>query len=128
MFSILKNKKASDEIMFHLLIDQLNEKQENKFNALVEKSKAAFKIHQIDKNRFDGLNMNYSIYSWFRILIPEVVDQNISKVLYIDCDTIVNSNLDYIFNLDLAGNAIAVVDSQSSNQKTFDRLKYPVVK
>jgi len=73
--------------------------------------------------------MSWSVYAWFRILIPEVVDKDISRVLYLDCDTIVNTNLDYIFNLDLSGKAIAaVVDAESSNHKTFDRLNYPIDK
>jgi lipopolysaccharide biosynthesis glycosyltransferase len=124
--SILKNKNPTDKIVFHLLTDYFSFKEQEKFKNLIAKSNDVVKIHIIDKNKFDGLNMNWSVYGWFRIVIPEVVGQEVSRVLYLDCDTIVNTNLDYLFNLDLSDKSIAaVIDRESFNKNTFERLNYP---
>lgn len=126
MFSIIKNKNPSDEITFHLLTDYFEADSIKKFNDLVSKSNDEIKIYNIDKKKFDGFNMNFSVYVWFRILIPELVDENISRVLYLDCDVIVDSNLDYLFELDFSDKAIAaVIDRESFDSNTFKRLKYP---
>lgn len=126
MLSIIKNKNPNDKLTFHLLTDYFSKQDEEKFKSLVEKSNDEVKVYIIDKKRFDGFNMNFSVYVWFRILITEVVDKSVSRVLYLDCDIIVNSNLDYLFNLDFNDNAIAaVIDRESFNSLTFERLKYP---
>ncbi|GAB1858533.1 glycosyltransferase family 8 protein [Flavobacteriaceae bacterium MHTCC 0001] len=126
IFSILENKKASDELAFHLLTDYLSKKDQKKFQDLVKQTNDSVNIHYVDKVKFEGFNMNFSIYVWFRILIPEILDKSISKVLYLDCDVIVKSNLDELFNLDIQNKALAaVIDKQSFTDQTFERLNYP---
>lgn len=125
MFSILENKSSTDKIIFHLLTDYFSDKNQEKLKSLVAESNDLVKIHYVDKRKFDGLNMSWSVYGWFRIVIPEVVDKTVSRVLYLDCDTIVNTSLDYLFNLDISGKSIAaVIDRESFNKSTFERLNY----
>lgn len=45
--------------------------------------------------------------TYARILVPDLIPED--RVLYLDADTIVDKNLDELFNLDLQGNAIAAV-------------------
>ncbi|GAB1858535.1 glycosyltransferase family 8 protein [Flavobacteriaceae bacterium MHTCC 0001] len=125
IYSILENKKSSDEFVFHLLTDFISDKNTSKIEALVNDYNAEVKFYEIDKKRFEGLNMNFSVYAWFRILIPEVIDSSIKKVLYLDCDTIVDNNLDALFNIDISGKSIAcAIDREAFNSETFERLEY----
>jgi lipopolysaccharide biosynthesis glycosyltransferase len=63
-----------------------------------------FNIDEYIKSSFDNISLNadgghWTISAYYRIFIPFIM-HNYEKVLYIDSDTIINRNLDEIFNLD----------------------------
>lgn len=37
-----------------------------------------------------------------KFLLPKLLPQNLSKVLYIDCDTLISNNISHMFNLDIS--------------------------
>lgn len=50
-----------------------------------------------------------SIASYYRLLIPEILPQNIEKVIYLDCDLVVNTNLEQLWQIDLGENLVLAV-------------------
>ena len=70
-------------------------------------------------------NGNWPIQIWYRILLPQLLPSSVKKVLYLDADTLVITDLQELFSLDMSGIAIAAsMDIQSFDQKTFDRCGY----
>lgn len=67
-----------------------------------------FSIRFVDANLYKDLFENikltyhYTIETFFRLLIPEVL-QNYDKVIYLDSDTVVNRDLADLFSIDLEG-------------------------
>lgn len=47
-----------------------------------------------------------SIASFYRLLIPELVPKEINKVIYLDCDLVVNANLERLWEIDINGNYV----------------------
>ncbi|MCC4507677.1 SP_1767 family glycosyltransferase [Limosilactobacillus reuteri] len=57
---------------------------------------------KIDQEYLNEVNSSFrgiKNIAFARVLIPEVIKEN--KVLYLDCDIVVNANLDELFNIDL---------------------------
>lgn len=52
---------------------------------------------------------------YYRILIPELVDKEIEKIIYLDCDLIVLGNLIDLFNIDINNYFVGAVE-----EKLFD--------
>lgn len=125
--SIVDHMSSKDNIYIHILTDKLSEKSVNLLRNLNENVKYNVEILIVDDDDiFNGLNMSWSVYTWYRVLLPNLLDHKISKVLYLDCDIIVNNNLDNLFSLDMRnGQAIAAcLDIESYNSKTYRRLGY----
>ncbi len=61
--------------------------------------------------QFDHL----SIATYFRILIPNLLPISVEKVLYLDCDIIINSSLEELWSTDISECALAGVEDQKIN-------------
>ncbi len=67
--------------------------------------------------------MSWSKYTWYRIFLPEVLPQDVNKVLYLDCDVCVCGSLDELFALDMKDRSIAAaIDPESYSDDVFSRL------
>jgi lipopolysaccharide biosynthesis glycosyltransferase len=86
---------------------------------------------EVDFSLYDGflVNGHISRATYYRISIPELLPLSCNKVLYLDCDTIVNKNIRELWNRDLEGNAVAAVPEVDNyrnvemglgNTKTFN--------
>lgn len=107
MVSVLENNKSP--IHFHILTDTLLPKNILKLQETAETYGAVVSVYDIDDNRLKNQKTTWSKYGWYRIFAHEVIPANIHKVLYLDCDTIVEDDISELFNVDLTGKSLAAV-------------------
>jgi lipopolysaccharide biosynthesis glycosyltransferase len=86
----------------------------------VEGLGAGISVHRIDEERLTGLNPKFSINSWFRVLLPELLP-GVDRVLYLDSDLIVTDSLDPLVQLDMSGNLVAAVTNLPLNMDWMTR-------
>lgn len=68
----------------------------------------------------------YKVQITYRLLLADLIPSSISKVLYLDCDTIVRESLHNLWHTDIRGCALAAVqDAQEGKIEQFNRLGYP---
>ena len=89
----------------------------------VEKAGGSFTYHDLSEAIGKLAERGYSGYTSYaayaRIFIPEVIHGD-GKVLYIDCDTLINGSLDELIEMDLGGKPFALcVDCVPSSYKKF---------
>ena len=123
--SILANKTLTDEIHIYVLDGGISDKMKRKIEDL--KSIAPFSIQylNIDECQFKDFPLrgsdHFSVVTWFRLFLPSVLP-NINKLLYLDCDIVVNKSLWPLYNSDLANNYVCgVIDIM--NEANCKRLK-----
>jgi lipopolysaccharide biosynthesis glycosyltransferase len=112
--SILSNHKVvlpEDKIHFFLIGDLSND---NKRKFLELKNIQDFEIDfiTIDEKIFAGLPALYHYNStaiYNRLLIPEIFTSDIEKIIYLDCDIILNSDIKNLWQVDINGYLAAVV-------------------
>lgn len=63
--------------------------------------------------------------TYYRLLIPELLPREVGKVLYLDCDIVVNHSIADLWNIDLTGYALAAVPSVGFGREAA-RLGYPM--
>lgn len=63
--------------------------------------------------------------TYYRLLIPEILPSEVDKVLYLDCDIIINGSLLNLWNIDMTGYALAAVPQIGSGHEA-ERLGYPI--
>ncbi len=67
-----------------------------------------------------------SIETYFRLFAPYLIDKNVDRILYLDCDLIINKSIDGFYNMDIEDNIIAgVINFDSDSCLYNDRLKLP---
>ena len=117
--SILFNANTNDEITFFILDGDISNSNINKLEELKKIKKCSINFIKINKEIFrDYENVKTHDYvtlaTYYRLKLPSLLP-NIDKVLYFDCDFVINSELTELFNTDLENNPIAgVLDIKKS--------------
>lgn len=122
--SIISNLSSSESFQIHIFGNKISEK-----NIIILKSLSPhINIYDVlgkTSKLLLATTKNWDITAWARLYIPEILPLDVTKVLYIDCDVIINSSLDNLFKIDIRNYSIAAcIDSQNYNPDTFSRLNY----
>lgn len=107
ILSLLDNNQEMDEINIYLVEDAIRDENLNRLSELVDSYKR--KITFIKKgNIAELLGCNIEMHWWIenvfsRVLLSEVLKnhQEIKRLIYIDCDTLITGSLDDLWNVDL---------------------------
>lgn len=124
--SILYNN--NNPIVFHILSNHISKVNKRRFSSEIKRFKnCKIEYYKINKSRLKGVYLGkWDISAWYRILIPEILDKTISKVLYLDSDTIVNGSLKELFTLNIKNYSIAAVLNSLNNEEYNKRLELPL--
>lgn len=125
--SIVSNNK-DNEITFHILTDHIENEYAYKLENWIKQFENKFiKIHIVNINMFKDFplgNAYINLTTYFRLLIPKFL-KDIDKVLYLDCDVLVNSHLIDLWNTDMEDYAVAGVrDRINDSIRLYNRLGY----
>lgn len=103
--SILLNSKDSEILNFYILDGDISEDNKNKIELLKNIRDFNLKFVKIDENLFETYKQtkthSYISLSSFYILKLASLLPDIEKVLYLDCDVIVNDNIEQLYNTNI---------------------------
>lgn len=116
----------NDPIVIHVLSDYISDRNVCRLKDLVSSYPSAeLNVVLVDDSKLRGLKDTWTIYTWYRVLLPEILDEDVHRVLYLDADVLVTGNIGALFRLDMTDKAIAgTVDFQSKDMKTYQRCGY----
>lgn len=126
--SLFENNKEQD-IVVYLMTAGLNKKNIVDFEKLANQYKQEINIILVDnialKNCPIRIGDHVSIAAYYRLLAPILLPDSVDKVLYLDCDMIINKSLNDLYNINVENYALgAVLDEDFQNQDKYDRLQY----
>ena len=128
--SIVENNQPQ-EINIHILTDAISKNNKKRLNEIInENPNLSLHFYLMDDTPLKGLRVGHlTLHTWYRLLIPNILPQYISKVLYLDADTVVTDSLDELFELNMDGIAVAgSLDPQSFSSSPYERCGYEEVK
>lgn len=123
LHSLLENNKDVDNIDIYIIDNNLGNLAKKNFERIASKYNRNIKFISCEKvcNKLIK-NNDYPISSYARLFIQNEIDSD--KVIYIDCDTIVNKNIEGLWNIKLGSNLIGgVIDPLPGYLKTVINLK-----
>lgn len=98
----------------HLLTHNLAETSKSFLKSLCQKYGHKITIYDVDETKLEGvkfrMNRPLTKAAYYRILLPEILDESINKVLYLDCDIIVLGNVKELYDLNLDNYALAACE------------------
>lgn len=122
---IIENHKK-ESVTIHVLSNFISPKKERLLNEVVSGyDNISLQVHIVDDSILRGLKDTWSIYTWYRVLLPKILPDNIHRVLYLDADTLVAGNISDLFSIDMTDKAIGgAIDILSFVPRTFERCMY----
>lgn len=112
--SILSNASADDSYKFYILCDSVDDNFSKTVNALDSIKKSEYKFIIMDNSWFEGaIHDPLGVSSSYRLKLPSLVDDD--KILYLDSDTIANSDIAELYNYNIEDYYLAAVEDKTSD-------------
>lgn len=125
--SILANAKEDEDIAIYILDGGISEENKQKILSLNSIKNCRIEFVNIDESLFEDYksvqtHSYISIATYFRLKLPSLLPK-VNRIIYFDCDFIVNSSLKELFNTDMGTcPAAGVVDLDK--RKTRNNSSY----
>lgn len=116
-----------DKYVINILSDNVSIKNRHVLKEMVNNlNNINIVFHIIDDQKLKNLKKgNWTIHTWYRILLPEILPNDIDRVLYLDADTLVLTNLSHLFKINMKHKSIAAsIDYQNLFDYAFERCGY----
>lgn len=109
MLHSLFEKNPEAEVYVYLLQYDLRDESRNKLERLTEEFENHLVLLPIDTGRLSEKlprTMEWPVEVYFRLLLPDLLPEEVDRILYLDADIIVNQNLRSFYESDFAGKLI----------------------
>ena len=120
--SVLKNADIDDDLNIYILDGGISYENRNKILSLASIKDCNISFVKIDENKFLDFkeittHAYISLPAYYRLKMPSLLP-NIDRIIYFDCDVIVEKSLNDLFNIEMGNHAIAgVSDIKKKMQK-----------
>lgn len=110
--SLFVNNRGSEFRVFVMHSD-LKRDNRQQLEEFVKKCGQCIEFVEIAGSAIDKVPLfgHISLASYFRLLIPRVIDSSVAKILFLDSDLIVRHDISPLWNLNLAGYCHAAVEN-----------------
>lgn len=111
--SIMKNSESDEILNFYILDGGIFDDNKSKFNELKTIKNCNIEFVQIDESMFEdykkvATHKYISIATYYRLRLATLLP-NIKRIVYFDCDMVINASLKELFYTELGDNVIAGV-------------------
>ncbi|MBW4472279.1 MAG: glycosyltransferase family 8 protein [Stenomitos rutilans HA7619-LM2] len=103
--SVLANLKTNAPLLISVIDGGIRSATKQKVLRSLQAQKVPFRLNWLkpDLTLLQGLPLSYryTLAAYYRLLIPEALPTHLNKVIYLDCDMIVQGNLAELWQLEL---------------------------
>lgn len=124
--SVMYNNKA-EQITFHIIAFQLSDEAKNMITNEIKKYNQTVLFYQYTpKSTLPTFaNAHISLAAYLRLFVADILPMNIHKVIYLDCDIIVNGAISDLWDINISEYALAAVEDMWSGKPfNYERLNY----
>ena len=125
--SLLENNRHNDIEIYIFGGQDISPKNIDKFKNLEYLYKTHVHVVSIDDKLLAACPVNHdtniTLATYYRLLAPQILPESVHKLIYLDCDMVIDGDIFPIWNVNLKGKAIAgVVDCEAYNESIYQRL------
>lgn len=121
--SIFENNKDSN-ICVYVLYSTMTTKQKDVLRELATQYGQKINPIEIEPHYFSKAPaLRWSKETYYRLLVNEVLPNNLDRVLYLDCDIIVNKSLKDFYNSDFEDNYMVARNEKEQEKQSRTRLE-----
>lgn len=126
--SLFENNKDA-KIHVYLMTETMSDSNWARLQELTRKYSQNISPIIIDSRKLKDCPMHdddyVSLATYYRLLAPQLLPQEIDKILYLDCDMIIDQSIESLYNTDIENYALAAaLDEDYMNEGKYQRLEY----
>lgn len=132
MVSIMHNNQK-EPIHFHVISNGLTSASQSKIRDMAESYEKQVFFYVVDYDKLSDYELfdkqgHISMATYLRLFVSDILPAHLHKVIYLDCDLIVDGAIAELWNTDISGYALGVVeDMWSGMADNYVRLGYDAV-
>lgn len=129
MASALANMNEEDNVHFYILDGNISSEKKSKILELKNYKNCEIDFVEIDEKSFEiytkiKTHEYITLQTYYRLKLAQILP-NLDKIIYMDCDIIVNSSLKTLYETDLETNIIAgVLDARVKHKRKWKNSNY----
>ncbi|WP_168122377.1 glycosyltransferase family 8 protein [Paenibacillus sp. HB172176] len=110
--SLFENKKLEYPVHLYILNSGLSDRVMNALNDSMQEYPLKLHYVLVDRTLYQGLieQKHISLEAYFRIHVPELLDESLEKVIYMDPDTIIKEDLYELWSTDISDYYLGAVE------------------
>ncbi|MGP7817097.1 glycosyltransferase family 8 protein [Niallia sp. 01092] len=123
IYSLLKNIRLENKINIYILTSNMSHKKRQKLHRVADSFNGTLHFLKVDKKKYAECKKGRRITdeAYFRLSIPDLLNQTIEKVIYLDSDLIVQEDIANLWNTPINHYLLAAV--QDPGAKKYGRYK-----
>lgn len=128
MIDSLCETNKENNIKVHLFSANLSENNVNFIKEFTHSHKQEFEFYRLDLELFKSypVDERISYAAYYRLVVPEIINPEVERFLYLDADIIIQRNLKELFEIDLNGHVIAAThDIVAVRDKYYEHHDIP---
>lgn len=112
--SIIETASPEREYEIHILYDFLDEEKIKRIGSMTTEN-VHIDFYKVERELFDGMPVTprFPMEIYFRLLIPQIYAEN-NRAVYIDCDTVLLTDIAELYESDLEGCSLGAVRNASN--------------
>jgi lipopolysaccharide biosynthesis glycosyltransferase len=101
--SMVKNLKSYKNVRMYILENQISAQSKEKIEKNLDPERIEIIWIKIDPSKFRDMKIldHVTAEVYFKLLIPEILSQQIEKAIYLDCDLIVNEDIGKLWDIEI---------------------------
>lgn len=120
MLTSLYETNRQNKIATYILTDGLSQRNRSKFTKFARRYQASIEIITVTDTRIADCPLKSSdhvtLAAYLRILGPDLLPENLERIIYLDCDILVNKPLNGLWHTDLDKNITGAVHEPGQKQ------------
>ncbi|MFC4302409.1 glycosyltransferase family 8 protein [Cohnella boryungensis] len=121
--SLAIHLSARTNAVFHVAHDGLPEHQQAQLRRTLDGTRTELRLVPLDRSLFEGLPISRHLNeaTYFKLAVPEIVASlALEKVIYLDCDVVVNCDIRPLWDMELGDYALAAVSDPGGRERLAD--------
>lgn len=126
--SFVDHHTSDSLFVFHIVSEELSSENYDYLSRIVaQRHNWQLCYHPIDQQKLTHIPTGpFTLHTWYRVFLGQLLPEHIDKVLYLDADTLVTAPIEELFTISLENKAVgAVKDQQNFISATKRRLGLP---
>lgn len=124
--SICENN-TDDNLEFHVVTGGVSSEAHERIQTVVSYYGKKLSLYTVNLSDFKDCHVrkaeHITVAAYFRLQLPEILPADVKKVLYLDCDIVVDGSISPLFDFDLTGKAVGAVYNQTGGDiRHYNRL------